>query len=46
MLTGDKRQTAKNIALACNLIDTDMDVETPSEQRLLSVSVLQMLLPN
>lgn len=25
MLTGDKRETAKNIALACNLIDPDME---------------------
>ena len=26
MLTGDKRETAKNIGLACNLIDPDMDM--------------------
>ena len=26
MLTGDKRETAKNIGIACNLIDPDMEV--------------------
>jgi phospholipid-translocating P-type ATPase (flippase) len=31
MLTGDKRETAKNIAMACNLIDPDM--EDPEEWR-------------
>eukprot|EP00466_Bigelowiella_natans_P006667 jgi/Bigna1/147640/aug1.278_g22348 len=32
MLTGDKRETAKNIAMACNLIEPDMveNIETPS----------------
>jgi len=28
MLTGDKRETAKNIGLACNLIDPEMESQT------------------
>jgi magnesium-transporting ATPase (P-type) len=30
MLTGDKRETAKNIGLACNLVDPDMEVDEPN----------------
>jgi magnesium-transporting ATPase (P-type) len=28
MLTGDKRETAKNIGLACNLLDPEMESQT------------------
>jgi len=34
MLTGDKRETAKNIAIACNLIDPEMEkAEVPTVQK-------------
>jgi len=39
MLTGDKRETAKNIGLACNLIDPDMESKHPWEHsRLIEVT--------
>jgi len=39
MLTGDKRETAKNIGLACNLIDPDMENrEDVRETRLVEVT--------
>lgn len=37
MITGDKLETAKNIALACNLIDSDMEPNIPSEGSLLDL---------
>ena len=39
MLTGDKRETAKNIGLACNLIDPDMeDLKNWKRSRLIEVT--------
>lgn len=37
MLTGDKMETAKNIGLACNLIDPDMENRKIRKSRLIEV---------